>query len=210
MRIAVVGTSGSGKTTLAARVAAALGVSHIDLDAVTWQPGWVALHEADPDEFLRRAAALMAGDAWVSCGNYITSRPPLLARATHLVWLDYSRPRIMVQVIRRSFVRALAKDELWPGTGNREEFRNWIDKGHPIRWAWDTYERRRAQYEKMFEDPALERLERIRLRHPREAEALIARLARDASNSSSSHGQPPESGRRPARGQAPADPWGPS
>jgi len=182
VRVAVVGTSGSGKTTFAARLAAAQGVRHIDLDAVTWQPGWIALHETDPDEFIRRAAALMAEDAWVSCGNYAT-RPQLLPRATHLVWLDYSRPRVMAQVIRRSFDRAVTKRELWPGTGNREEFRRWLDKGHPIRWAWDTYDRRRLQYEALFAAPAMAHVDKRRLRHPRDANVLIAQL-------SSSHGQP--------------------
>ena len=176
MRVAVVGTSGSGKTTFAAALAAALGCPHIDLDAVTWQPGWVALHETDPAEFVRRAAEAMAGDAWVSCGNYVT-RPGLLPRATDLVWLDYPRPLVMARVIRRSFTRAARREELWPGTGNREEFARWLDKGHPIRWAWDTYDRRRAQYEAMFAGPATAGVERRRVRHPREAAALIAELA---------------------------------
>jgi adenylate kinase family enzyme len=175
MRVAVIGTSGSGKTTFAGALAARRGVPHIDLDAVTWQPGWVALHETDPDEFVRRCAAAMAGDDWVSCGNYIASRPPLLARATHLVWLDYPRAIVMARVIRRSFARALTHDELWPGTGNREDFRRWLDKGHPIRWAWDTHARRQRSYGAMFANPALAHLERVRITRPWEAAALIER-----------------------------------
>jgi adenylate kinase family enzyme len=177
MRVAVVGTSGSGKTTFAAALAAAMGAPHIDLDAVTWQPGWVALHETDHDEFLRRCAAAMAAEAWVSCGNYITSRPPLLARATDLVWLDYPLHVVMPRVIRRSLTRAIGGEELWPGTGNREDFRRWLDKGHPIRWAWDTHAERRAKYEALFASAAAAHLRTHRLRHPREAEAVMARLA---------------------------------
>jgi adenylate kinase family enzyme len=180
MRVAVVGTSGSGKTTFAGRLAKAMGVRHIDLDAVTWQPGWIALHEADPAEFVRRAAELMAEEHWVSCGNYVTSRPPLLARVTDLVWLDYPRPFVMQRVIRRSFGRAISGRELWPGTGNREDFRRWFDKGHPIRWAWDTYRRRKMQYEKLFADPALRHLRKHRVTHPRQADALMAALSRRA------------------------------
>ncbi|MDZ4370930.1 MAG: hypothetical protein U1C74_05855 [Phenylobacterium sp.] len=176
MRVAVIGSSGSGKTTFAARLAAARNVPHIDLDAITWQPGWVALHETDPDEFLRRCQAAMAGDAWVSCGNYVR-RPGLLERVTHLVWLDYSRPVVMGRVIWRSFTRALTNEELWPGPGNRETFARWPDKGHPIRWAWDTYGRRKAQYDALFASPELTGMATFRLRHPSEAEGLMASLS---------------------------------
>jgi hypothetical protein len=86
----------------------------------------------------------------------------------------------MPRVIRRSFLRAIDRRELWPGTGNKESFSNWLEKGHPIRWAWDTFDRRRAAYEEMFADPRLQRLSLHRLRHPREAQPLIERLAREA------------------------------
>ncbi|WP_423226670.1 AAA family ATPase, partial [Candidatus Amarolinea aalborgensis] len=39
-RIVVVGTSGSGKTTLARRLALALGIPHIELDALHWEANW--------------------------------------------------------------------------------------------------------------------------------------------------------------------------
>ena len=56
MRISVVGTSGSGKTTLAVRLAEALGLPRIELDAVNWQPNWVSLQQTNEAEFLRRPA----------------------------------------------------------------------------------------------------------------------------------------------------------
>src|SRR5689334_16352782 len=143
MRIAVVGTSGSGKSTLAKRLAAALGIPYIEIDAINWQAGFRDLNTHDPEEFKRRIAAAVAADAWVTDGNYGANAGPLiLGRATHLVWLDYERPVVMRRVIWRSLVRAIDRKELWPGTGNRESFVQWFrDKDHPIRWAWRTHAR---------------------------------------------------------------------
>lgn len=180
MRLTVSGTSGSGKTTFAATLARAIGARHIQLDAINWQANWYDLHRNDPAEFQRRVAAAAAEDAWVSCGNYSKVRPLILARATHAVWLDYPKRVVMARVLRRSFDRAWTKSELWPGTGNTETFRRWLDKEHPIRWAWDTYDRRRQRIAVEMADPALAHLQKHRLTDPREAAPLIARLAAEA------------------------------
>ena len=176
MRVSVLGTSGCGKSTFAHRLASLIGAPHVELDAINWQAGWRDLNSHDPEEFSRRVAAAVAEDAWVSDGNYSLVRDLVLERATHLVWLDYSRRVIMTRVLRRSFARALTRQELWPGTGNREEFGRWLDKEHPLRWAWDTYEDRRRRFEALFDDPAAPHMARYRLRRPSEAEALIRRL----------------------------------
>ncbi|MCL5946925.1 MAG: hypothetical protein M1298_02760, partial [Chloroflexi bacterium] len=40
-RVAIVGITGVGKTSLAKRLAATLGVTHVELDALYWcLPGW--------------------------------------------------------------------------------------------------------------------------------------------------------------------------
>lgn len=46
-RVAVVGTSGCGKTTVARELSAVLDVPHIELDALYWQPHWVARPAGD-------------------------------------------------------------------------------------------------------------------------------------------------------------------
>ena len=180
MRAVVIGSSGSGKSTFGRALAGACDLARVELDALNWGPGWQDRSKEDPVSFVGRVDAAIAGDRWVTDGNYRLAMTLILPRATHLIWLDYSRAVVMRRVIWRSLIRAVGRRELWPGTGNREYFVRWLDKEHPIRWAWDTYNRRRAQYEALFADPKLEGVTKHRLRHPREAELLIARLAAEA------------------------------
>jgi len=178
MRISVQGTSGAGKTTMARRLAARLGVPHVELDAINWQPGWRGLNEDDPAEFARRVDQAVAADSWVCDGNYGKAILPLvLSRATDVVILDYDRTVVMRRVVWRSLTRWLLRVELWPGTGNREDVRMWLDPGHPIRWAWDTHARRRARFATMAADPSLAHIRLHRLTRPAEAKRVMGELA---------------------------------
>jgi adenylate kinase family enzyme len=174
MRIVVVGTPGAGKTTAAKTIAAALGLAHIELDSLHWEPGWRALSKADPDEFTRRVSAAVARDVWVADGNYEAVRQLVWSRATDLIWLDYDRPVIMYRVIKRSLVRAVTRTELW--AGNKEDWRNWLRPSHPITWAWTTWRQRRAHYEELLAREECRHLRVLRLRRPREAEGLVDAL----------------------------------
>jgi adenylate kinase family enzyme len=180
MRVAVIGTSGAGKSTLARRLASRLGAPAVELDALNWGPDWLDLSRRDPDELARRVDRAIAGPAWVTDGNYSRVLPLILRRATHLVWLDYPRGVVMRRVIGRSILRSLSGRELWVGTGNREDWRFWLSKDHPIRWAWDTHAARRARYEAMLGTPSLAHLSVHRLGRPREAKALVENLVRRA------------------------------
>jgi adenylate kinase family enzyme len=180
MRALVMGSTGSGKSTFARGLAARIDAPHIELDALNWGPGWVNLSQTDPETFKTRAREAVAAEAWTSCGNYSVVRRIMLARATHLIWLDYSRPVIMRRVITRSLARALDGKELWEGAGNKEDVRAWLDKEHPIRWAWDTFDHRRATYEALFVLPELTAIAKHRIRRPREADPLMDRLVAEA------------------------------
>jgi len=179
MRVSVIGTSGSGKTAMARQLGAALDLPTIELDAINWQAGWRDLNTYDPETFVRRVEEAAAADSWVIDGNYSRVRPLIMARATHVVWLDYPKAVVMARVLRRSFMRSLTRAELWPGTGNIEDWRRWLDPDHPIRWAWDTFSARRARYEAMLADPAHHPLSLLRLRSPQEAGPAIQRLVRE-------------------------------
>ncbi len=146
----------------------------MELDAINWQAGWRSLCAEHPDEFARRVDAATEGAAWVCDGNYGQVGPLIRARATHLIWLDYDRSVIMARVIRRSIARAFDSRPLW--ADNREDWRRWLHASHPIRWAWETWARRRTQLEAMLADEALGHLEVRRLRRPVEADALLRRV----------------------------------
>lgn len=167
MRISVLGTSGSGKSTVGRAAAERLGIPFIELDAIRHQANWVEL--PDPD-FRARVAALTAGEAWVIDGNYSVVRDIVHSRATMIVWLDFPRWLVMVQVIWRSLRRALLRTELW--NGNRERFCAMFQADHPIRWAWNTHARRRREYEAAL-DPRW-----VRLRSRKEARRWLDSLTR--------------------------------
>ena len=79
-RIVVIGTSGAGKTTLARKIAGRLGLPHIELDAINWQPGWRDLDRHDRPEFVRRVAQAIQAERWVADGNYASVRDVLWRR----------------------------------------------------------------------------------------------------------------------------------
>ncbi len=81
MRIVVIGTPGAGKTTLARRIAGQLGLPHIELDAINWQPGWRDLARHDPALFVSRVVEAIQAEAWVADGKLRSgARPAMAAR----------------------------------------------------------------------------------------------------------------------------------
>lgn len=143
-RILISGISGAGKTTLAGVVAERLGIPRRELDALHHGPGWVKR-----PEFEVEVEGFTAGPRWVTEDQYRRWLGDLLwTRADTVVWLDLPKRTVMRRVLWRSFTRASTGQELW--NGNRESFRNWPARDHPIRWGWDQYEARRLRTEELI------------------------------------------------------------
>jgi adenylate kinase family enzyme len=170
-RYVVIGTSGSGKTTLARQIAERLGIPHIELDALHWDPGWVGV---TAEVMRERVAAATSGPAWALDGNYSKSRDVAWPRATHLIWLDYSFPLVFWRVLSRTVRRAVLREELW--NGNRESLRMMFSRESILVWVITTYGRRRREYPELLARPEYSHLTVFRFRTPRETERWVNTL----------------------------------
>ncbi len=137
-RVLIAGSTGAGKSTLAAELARRHRLPYTELDSLFHGPGWVPR-----PEFLDDVRAVISGDRWISEWQYDEARPLLLARADTLIWLDFPRRTVMHRVLRRSLRRALLRERAF--NGNTEGLWNWLDPGHPVRWAWSNHARARAR-----------------------------------------------------------------
>ena len=172
-RVSVVGSTGTGKTTYARQLAEILGEPHTELDAIVWQPNWTLL---PAEEFRARVAERIAAPGWVVDGNYggAEVRPMVWARADTIVWLDFSLAVIYRRLFRRTLTRIRDRQELWPGTGNRETIRNaFFSRESLFLWALKTHWRRKRSYAALFARPEYAHVTKLRFRTPGEAERWL-------------------------------------
>jgi adenylate kinase family enzyme len=171
-RISVVGTSGSGKTTVAGQIAQRLGIPHVELDALHWEPNWT---EAPLEVFRTRVAQALSGKTWAVDGNYGGVRDIVWGRADTVVWLDYTLPVILWQLLRRTVQRSLTQEELW--SGNRETLgKALFSRESILLWALKTYRRRKKEYPALLSRPEHARLKPVHLRSPRETREWLSTL----------------------------------
>ncbi|MDB5478961.1 MAG: putative topology modulation protein FlaR [Caulobacteraceae bacterium] len=119
-RIAIVGCSGGGKSTLARTVGAALGLPVVHLDALFWKPGWV---ESDPEPFRAAVDVALAGERWVSDGNFTSVADLSLGRADTIVWIDQPMPLCLSRAIWRGLTGlGRTRADLAPGCPEKIDF----------------------------------------------------------------------------------------
>lgn len=139
-RVLIAGTSGSGKTTTAGQVAAALQVPHVEIDALFHGPGWTRRPSFESDVY-----RFSAEPSWVTEWQYDSVRAHLAEGADLLVWLDLPRSLVMRQVIGRTLVRRLRRQELWNGNFEPALWTIFADREHIVRWAWNTHHKTAAR-----------------------------------------------------------------
>lgn len=175
-RVSVVGNSGSGKSQLARRIADALSVAYIELDAIHHLADWQPI---DPDEFMAKVTDVAMSESWVIDGNYrvVVVDGPVWARADTVIWLDLPRRTVMRQVVGRTLRRTVRRDELW--NGNREPWRNlysWDPNRSIIRWSWTQHAKYVRRFTEAMSSSRFEHIDFVRLTSHDEAERLVQRL----------------------------------
>jgi adenylate kinase family enzyme len=128
-RVAILGCSGAGKSTFARELGARIGAPVVHLDALFWRPGWV---EPVNEDFRAAVAAAIAGDAWVTDGNFVSRTFDLrLPRADTVIFLDQPRWLCVYRILWR-WLTAFGRDRPDLAEGCQENF-NWDF----FLWTWN-------------------------------------------------------------------------
>ncbi len=110
--IVIYGPACSGKSTLARRISQLVGLPHIELDEIFWQPEWV---ERPLDEFRAEISVALSRcpDGWVMDGNYRRVRDLTLPLADTVIWLRPSFRVAFWRLLKRTVSRCRDGTLLW-------------------------------------------------------------------------------------------------
>jgi adenylate kinase family enzyme len=155
-RIVIIGCSGSGKSTLAVQLGQRLGLPLVHLDVLYWRPGW---QEPDTASFRARVAAAIAGDAWISEGNFRETLNLRLPRADAVIILERPRWLCLVRVLWRAFSRRRGPD---------------LPRGCPEQFDWNL-----LKFIWRFDKVTWPRIEAARIAYGRDVPVIRLRRDRD-------------------------------
>jgi len=141
-RIIVTGTSCTGKTTLGEKLAAAFGMTQIDLDDLHFLPNWV---EKEDTVFIKEVNDTVdALDSWIVSGSYQTVlKDTLWQKATVIVWLDYPLNLILRRCFIRTFRRIVYKEKCCGE--NYESLSRMLFEENMFVWILKTYWKRKKR-----------------------------------------------------------------
>ena len=171
-RVVVIGGSCSGKSTFSKMLAEKLKISHVELDALNWEPNW---KEAPPDIFSSRIESALTTDGWIVDGSYSKIRDLVWPHAEIVVWLDLPLTTILKRFFIRTYRRSFKNEILW--SGNRESLRNSIfQKNSLLMWILKTHKRRRLQYLEYLKNPPYPQLRFFHLKSEAEVKKVLSSL----------------------------------
>ncbi len=175
-RILILGRTGSGKTTLARELAAAIGVPHVELDALYFGPDFSTV----PLSLLReRTSAAIAGDRWVTDGNKSAVRDLVWPRADTVIWLDYPLVVSLWRLGRRALWRTtVLKAQGAERDGKAGLPRQFLLAAKGVLTALRSHKGQRREYPRMFAKQENQHLAVVRLRSPRATRDWSARAPR--------------------------------
>lgn len=174
-RVLVLGRTGSGKTTLARALSAALGVPHVELDALYFGPGFMTV----PLPVLRqRASEAIAGERWVIDGNKKALHDLVWPRADTVVWLDYPVAVSLWRLTKRMVWRtSVLKQQASGGKDSSALLPQILAAGKGVLTALRSHRGQRRRYPAMFAQPQHQHLSVVRLRSPRATRRWLQRVA---------------------------------
>jgi len=146
----------------------------IELDALAWGRDWTLV---PVEVFKERVARAVEGEAWVIDGNYGRrgARDLVWPRADTVIWLDPPLRAILPRLFARAVRRIRSREELWPGTGNRETFRNqFASRDSLFWWALKTHRRRQREWPPILARPEYGHLVVHRFRRREEGAAWLS------------------------------------
>lgn len=176
MKINVVGTSSSGKTTFSKDLSEILSIPHIEMDALFWGPNWAP---TSYEEFCVKLRLAIKGESWILDGNYTRTTPIKWECVDVVIWLDFSFIRSLLQAIKRAIKRIIAREELWPGTGNIETLGSLFTKDSIVLYTIKKHRIVRVQYETYAESDYYPNIQFIRLRSPRKVESFLIKVKKN-------------------------------
>jgi adenylate kinase family enzyme len=170
-RINIVGSSGAGKSTLGRQLSLRLGVPHIEIDYLHWEPNWV---EVPNDEMRLRVQEATIVPCWIADGSYSAVRDLIWPRIDTVIWLDYSLTVVMWRHLRRAGKRVFVRESCC--NGNYETLRRTFSRDSAWYYALTTFGRRRQQIREMLARPEYSHLKVLRFRSPRETQRWLRSL----------------------------------
>lgn len=169
--MSIIGASGAGKTTLGRALASRIGAVSVDLDDLSWEPGWTIVSQAEFDARLQRA---LSAPRWVTSGNYRRVQERYLAQADTLIWLDYGLGVVLCRLIVRTLRRNAFHEPCC--NGNFESWRRTLGRDSILLWLLKTYAPGRRHAKSLFLSDAHSYLRKLRFTHPRQTQKWLDSL----------------------------------